>query len=502
MTATRTRPLARLWLWLALLLTGAVLAMASSIDTGFGETGLGRSAVTLTIEGPIGPATSDYIVRGIDKAAEQDAALVILRMDTPGGLDTAMREIIRAILASPVPVVSFVAPSGARAASAGTYISYAAHVAAMAPGTNLGAATPVQVGGAPGMPGGDEESPNDPGGSPDAGPSPDEETDAKPEGEAGDDAEAEPDSKPAGQAGMKEKMVNDAVAYIRSLAQLRGRNVEWAEKAVTEAASLSAEDALEKNVIDLIAADIPALLAKLDGRTVTIDDEPVTLATKDLRIETVDPDWRTKLLAVITNPNVASLLMLIGVYGLILEFYSPGLVGPGVIGAICLMMALYAFNVLPVDYAGVGLMLLGIGLMIAEMFLPSFGIIGLGGVVAFVLGTIMLIDTDAPGYQVSWGMVGGIGLALGGGIVLLALTLMRSRREAVVSGPEQMIGSEAVVVDWRGSAGTVRAHGETWRARAAAALAPGTRARVTGLDGLTLEVAPDADSPRGNAKEE
>ncbi len=431
-----------------------------------------NTAVLLDIKGPIGPATSDHVSRGLEKAAEQDATVFILRMDTPGGLDSSMREIIQAILASPVPVVSYVAPSGARAASAGTYISYASHVAAMAPGTNLGAATPVQIGG-PGMP------PLSP-----------------PKAPGNDEKETEKNAKdaPAESAppsAMRRKVESDARAYIRSLAQMRGRNVEWAEKAVKEAASLSADEALRENVIDLIADDVPDLLAKLDGREVVVQSKPRRLETSGLGVTYLKADWRTELLAVITNPNVAYILMLIGIYGLLFEFYSPGLVGPGVIGAICLLLALYAFHVLPVSYTGLALTLLGVALMVAEAFLPSFGILGIGGIAAFVIGSIMLMDSDVPGFTIAWQLIGSVALGAGGLLMLVLTLLARSRRRAVVSGPEDMIDDSGPVLDWAGNEGTVRIHGEIWRARAEGSISPGQHVRVVGIDGLTLDVEPD-----------
>ncbi len=430
--------------------------------------GQARTAVLLDIEGPIGPATSDYVVRGLAKARETGAELAILRLDTPGGLDDSMREIVRAILASPVPVVSFVGPSGARAASAGTYIMYASHVAAMAPGTNLGAATPIQIG-QPGLPGGEPEG-------------------GKREPKEKRDEGGEPVARPPG---LPEKAMNDAVAYIRSLAQMRGRNVDWAEKAVRQAASLSAEEALKENVIDLLAADVPALLQKLDGREVTLADRSVKLATAGATLVRIEADWRTKLLAVITNPNVASLLMLIGVYALIFEFYSPGMIGPGVVGAICILLALYAFQVLPVDYTGVALLLLGIGMMAAEAFIGAFGALGIGGLIAFVIGSIMLMEEEAPGFTVAWELVGSVALALGISFVLLTAFVMRSRRRPVVAGREQMIDSTGPVLDWRGVEGRVRVRGELWNARSTAPLNPGQQVRVTAIDGLTLHVEPD-----------
>ncbi len=422
--------------------------------------GIGQTAaagVIIEIDGPIGPATADYVERSLKESQDRGVALAIIRLDTPGGLDLSMRSIVRAIMASPITVVAYVAPGGARAASAGTYILYASHVAAMAPGTNIGAATPVQIGGgAPKLP------------SPDEG-----EDEKKPEHPT-----------------IADKSVSDAIAYIRSLAQTRGRNVDWAEKAVSEAASLSAEDALAENVIEIIAVDMADLMNQLDGRTVTLPAGPVTLATRGIALEQLAPDWRTQLLSVITNPNVAYILMLIGIYGLILEFYNPGILIAGITGSICLLLALYAFQLLPISYTGLALILLGTGLMVAEAFAPSFGALGLGGAAAFVLGSIMLIDTDAPGFGVSPILIGSIAAVSAGLFLFVIMMLMRARQRAVVTGPEEMIDSRAEVIDWQGRKGRVRAHGEIWRAEADQELPPGQAVRVTDIDGLTLTVLP------------
>ena len=461
--------------WLAVLGAAVLCLMALS----WRASGQPATIAVLNIEGPIGPATADYIERTFDKAFDEGAELIVLRMDTPGGLADSMRAIIKEILAAPIPVVGFVAPSGAHAASAGTYILYACHVAAMAPGTNLGAATPIQIGGGGFPPGSDQ--PGDEGG--DEPPASDEDAGEDEAGEKRDRRE-----RPRPTAGMEDKIVNDAVAYIRSLAQLRGRNADWAERAVREAASLSAREALAENVIDLIASDIDTLLAELDGRRVELRGDELILATADHEVVSYAPDWRTDILGLITNPNVAYILMLIGIYGIILEFYNPGMMFPGVTGAISLLLALYAFQVLPVNYAGLALIGLGIALMVSEMLLPSFGALGVGGVVAFVVGSIMLMDTDAPGFGISWQVVGGVSLGAAALLLLLMAMLSRSHRGAVITGQEEMVHSRARVVDWQGGAGRVRVHGEIWRARGPADLAPGQEVRVVAIDGLTLEV--------------
>jgi membrane-bound serine protease (ClpP class) len=433
-----------------------------------------NAAVAIEIDGAIGPANADYVSRSLEAAAQRGAPIVILEIDTPGGLDASMRDINRAILASKVPVVAYVHPSGARAASAGTYILYASHIAAMTPGTNLGAATPVPIGG--GLPFSDRDGDKAKNGS-------DEKQQAEEKGQ---------DSTAGTSQAMKAKAVNDAVAYIRSLAELRGRNADWAEKAVRQAESLSANDALDSNVVDIIATNIDDLLAQTDGRRVKINTQEVTLNTKDLSTEYIEPDWRTRLLSTITNPNVALVLMLIGVYGLIFEFINPGALIPGIIGAICLLLGLYALALLPINYAGIGLIMLGIGLMVAEAFAPSFGALGIGGAAAFVIGAAIVIDTEAPEYQISWTLIGTMAvtsLVLAAVVTRLAIS---SYRRQVATGIEQMSGVLGEVTDWHGGRGHVIAHGERWKALSEAPLSPGQPVRVTGVEGLVLRVEPTA----------
>lgn len=453
------------------LIAGLALGTLALTQDG-ADAGAGTVAV-LTIDGAIGPATSDYFLRGIERASEDGAQLVVLVMDTPGGLDSAMRDIIKGILSSPIPVVTYVSPSGSRAASAGTYILYASHVAAMAPATNLGAATPVQIGGQGGPP----AEPTPPG-----------------DEEAGEDSDAEPASQSAqpSSTAMERKAVNDAIAYIRGLAEMRGRNADWAEEAVRTAQSLSATEALERNVIDLVADNLGALLEQLDGRTVNVAGVDQTLATSGLIVERIEPDWRTRLLDTLTNPNVAYLLMLIGIYGLIFEGYNPGAIVPGVVGAICLLLALYAFQVLSVNYAGLALIALGIILIISEVFVPSFGALGIGGIVAFVFGSIILIDTEVPGFGIDRRLIGAMAV-LGGGLTMgIVWFAVRARRMPVVTGRQELIGALAEAkADFVGK-GTVFVHGENWSAHSQQPVRRGELVRIIDMHGLVLEVQPQA----------
>ncbi len=409
--------------------------------------------VQLEIDGPIGVATADYLESGIEHAEEIGAELVIIRMDTPGGLMKPMREIVQRILAAEVPVSAYVAPPGARADSAGTYILLACHVAAMAPTTHLGAATPVPL----------MNSPAD--------------------GEDDEDTSTATDR----------KIMNDAVSYIRGLAERHERNADWAETAVTEAATLTATEALEQNVIEFIAPDIEALLAAVDGYEVEIDGETRTLATEGAVLDVFEADWRIRLLQVISNPEIVLLLGLIGLYGLMYEGWNPGAIVPGVVGAICLLLAAYALQVIPVNYAGLGLILLGVALIVAEAYAPSFGVLGIGGVAAFVFGTIIMFDSGVPGFGISYVFVAGLAIIFALLLIWLLSYLLKLRRRGAVSGRESIVGSIATALEDFSVDGKVCVEGEAWQARTAVPISKDQRVLVRTMDGLVLDVEPVAE---------
>ncbi len=455
--------------WICFLMAALVPALGTALDeqTTLAEENtlvetVDRRAILLDVQGPIGPATAEYLVNALEKSSERNAELVIIRMDTPGGLDASTRDIIKAILNSPVPVATFVTPGGARAASAGMYILIASHVAAMSPATNVGAATPVSIIG--GEQAGQKQG----------------------SGENNENDEPQADSGNT----MMRKAVNDSVAYARGLANKHGRNADWAELAVREAASITAEKALEIGVIDLIAADIGDLLTQIDGKTIEVRGRDWVLDTASLQIEQLEPDWKAELLGVITSPTIAYLLLLIGIYGLFFEGYNPGAIFPGVIGAICLLIALYAFQMLPVNYAGFALIALGIILMIGEAVVPSFGVLGIGGIISLVIGSIILIDTDVPGFMVSRPLIGALALVSSLGLMGIVGIALKARLRPVVSGREQLIGASGTALTDVYHEGEVFVHSEHWSAVSDSPLHKGQTVVVTGIDGLTLKVRP------------
>lgn len=463
---------ARMLALVLLVALGAAAALAFPAAHGqpVQESSSGGGVLLLDIKGGIGPATRDHLRNGIRQATQEGARTLVLRIDTPGGLDAATRDINREILASPVPVIAWVAPNGARAASAGTYIVYASHIAAMAPATSLGAATPVAIGG--GAPGADD-----------------------PEGGEGDgDAEQGGKSARGSASASERKAVNDSVAYLRSLANLRGRDAGFAEAAVREAATLTASEALERGVVEVVAADVESLLEQVDGRSVVIAGVTSRLAVAGQEVTEIVPGWRVQLLTVLTNPTFAYILLLVGMYGLLLEGYSPGAILPGVVGAISLLLGLYALQVLPVNYAGLALMALGIILMVVELTTPTFGVLGIGGLVALVFGSVMLFD-EVPGFAVSNWLIAGIGLAIAGGFMFAIWLALRARRRPVTGGAEDMSGREAVVASVDGDRAQVRIRGELWQAASSNRLRAGDRVRVLGRDGLVLQVEPIRGEP-------
>ncbi|MDP1625850.1 nodulation protein NfeD [Parvibaculum sp.] len=448
----------RLFLFTLLAICGAALPLAGQdAGDGGGETPL---AIVSTVTGAIGPATAKQIADAVAAAEEREADVLVLRIDTPGGLVSSTRDIVSSLLASNVPVAAYVWPPGGHAASAGTYIVYAAGVAAMAPGTNIGAATPVTMGGMPGAPGGE------------------------PQKEGGEKPA------PSNEEALSKKATNDAVALIVSLAETHGRNAEWAEEAVREGASLGARKALEDGVVEIVARDLDDLLAQMDGREAVTAAGTKTLATAGARVEHVEPGFLIEVLALISNPNVAFILMLIGVYGIIFELSNPGSIGPGVLGAICLLLGLYALNELPLDYTGLALILLGLGLMAAEAFTPAFGALGAGGMIAFIFGAAILVDSDAPEFQLSWWTIGSAAIASAVLIVAIIGYALAAMRRPVVTGAEELAGAEARVLEWNDGAGFVHVRGERWHARGPESLAPQSTVRIEKLDvdGLTLVV--------------
>ncbi len=432
----------------------AIIVMAFSTCA---NTATGNKAYLVELDGPIGVVSQELIVRSIDNAEVDGASMIILQMNTPGGLDHSMREIIKAILDSQVPVITYVSPQGSRAASAGTYILYASHVAAMAPATNLGAATPVTIGGLP-------QPPTDP----------DQPVDKEKSGD--------------GKTTMERKIINDAAAYIKGLAKLRKRNEDWAERAVREAASLTADEALELNVIDLVAEDLTSLLKQLDGKEIIVKGRNITLDSGALIIERIIPDWRSNILAVITNPNVAYMLMLLGIFGLILEFSNPGIILPGVVGIISLLLALYALQVLPINYAGLALLAVGLAFIVSELFVTSGGILGIGGVIAFTVGSIMLFDDQY--IAVSIPMIGGTALVAGGFMLWILQRFSSLRRAQVVSGEEYMIGHIGTVHKAFSHRGRVDIDGESWIAETRVPVDKGQKVRVTAVNKLVLNIEP------------
>lgn len=473
--------------------TGA--ALAALLAFAAGPASADGVVLQLELDGPLGVGNAEYIINGIEQAEERNASLVIIRMDTPGGLVKPMRDIVQAILGSTVPVATYVAPGGARADSAGTYILLASHVAAMAPTTHLGAATPVTLGGEdpPESPSPFEPPPDQP----PEGESPGGEGEGPTSDSDEEQHEAEP---PRPDSAMERKILNDAVAYIRALAEAHDRNADWAEKAVRDAATLTAEAALQENVIDVIAASREELLAKINGRELTVDNEQVTLDTEAVTVEEVEPGWRTKFLTTISNPEIAVLLWGLGFTALILEFFHPGAMVPGVVGVICLLLGAYALQIIPVNYAGLALILLGFALIVAEAFVPSFGILGLGGIAAFCFGAIMMFDTGVPGFGISITFVVTFAVLTGAALLLLVSYVMKLHRRGAVSGQGSIVGGVGTAMEDFTIEGRVWLEGEAWHAVSDAPVRKDEEVVVRRMEGLTLYVEPTGRRDRSEVQ--
>lgn len=440
---------------------GPIVFLAASMLAFAAAPASAGNVVVLDVNGGIGVATADYVLSGIEHAEITDAELIVIKIDTPGGLMAPMRDIVQAILGSQVPVATYVTPAGARADSAGTYILLASHVAAMTPTTHLGAATPVFQGG---------------------------------DGGTNEDSSDDPESAAPPGSAMERKVLNDAIAYIRSLAERYGRNAEWAERAVRDAATLTAGEALEQNVIDILAKDIPDLLRQVSGLEVMTDAETVTLATDDVVIEEFEANWRIKILSTIANPETVLLLGLIGLYGLMYEGWNPGAIVPGVVGVICLLLAAYALQVLPVNYAGLALIGVGIALMTAEAFAPSFGALGIGGVAAFSFGAIMMFDSGIPGFGISVTFVVLLAAVFGLLFVWLMAYILKLNRRGAVSGKDSILGGVATAMEDFTGDGKVWLEGEAWTAHSSVAIRKDQEVVVRTMNGLQLEVEPKTES--------
>jgi len=419
---------------LSLLLLGSTLCLAQT-----------KIVHQIAIEGVINPAAREFIIESIDQAEKDAAELLVIEMDTPGGLMDSMHDIVKRILTADVPVAVYVAPSGSRAGSAGVFITMAAHIAAMAPGTNIGSAHPVNFGG------------------------------------GADSSKV-----------LMEKIVNDAVAGIKSVAEKRGRNAEWAEKAVRESVNITETEALQQKVIDYVVPSVDSLLSAVDGKEVEVLSGKKILHTRSARIEKFSMSWRQEVLDILSDPNIAYILMLIGIYGIFFELYNPGSVLPGVIGGICLILALYSFQTLPVNYAGVMLIFFAIILFLLEIKIPSYGILSIGGIISLVIGSLMLIETDIPFLQISWKVIAGAAISTTLFFMFAIGLAYKALRLKPTTGREGLVGEEGTAITAIDPLGSIEVHGEIWTVSSSERIEKGQRVMVAAVDlqHLKLRVIP------------